>query len=121
MPKRITRQLVAVLAALASDSRREWYGLELMESTGLSSGTLYPILHRLVADGWLVRTRDVASELGGTERRLYKLSGLGATAAHEVLTSQARRVPPSAARLRLVCNTHDHHTDYLSAASGGGS
>ena len=57
MPERITPQLLAVLAALVADPTQEWYGLELMDATALSSGTLYPILHRLVADGWLIRTR----------------------------------------------------------------
>ncbi len=54
MPERITPQLLAVLAALVADPTQEWYGLQLMDATALSSGTLYPILHRLVADGWLI-------------------------------------------------------------------
>jgi PadR family transcriptional regulator PadR len=89
MPERITRQLLAVLAALADDPSREWYGLELMQTAHLSSGTLYPILHRLVSDGWLVRTREAPSENGGSRRRLYKLTGVGARCAAEVLTARS--------------------------------
>jgi DNA-binding PadR family transcriptional regulator len=100
MPQRITKQLVAVLVALLTDPRREWYGLELMEGTGLSSGTLYPILHRLVTDGWLERTRDIPSEAGGTERRMYRLTGLGELAAANVLAAQENRARASAPRLR---------------------
>jgi DNA-binding PadR family transcriptional regulator len=89
MPERITRQLVAVLEALTDDAVREWYGLEMMEATGLSSGTLYPILHRLVADGWLVRTREASSEVGGSGRRMYRLTGVGAQFASDLLASRS--------------------------------
>jgi len=91
MPQRITNQLVAVLKALLDDTGRERYGLELMASTGLSSGTLYPILHRLVEDGWLVRTRDAPSDAGGTGRRLYKLSGVGQSVAEDIIASRSGR------------------------------
>ena len=98
MPERITRQLVLVLDALMSDTQREWFGLELMDATSLSSGTLYPLLHRLVVDGWLVRTRDAPSDLGGSGRRLYKLTGTGARAAREVLEAKASQARTAAAR-----------------------
>lgn len=88
MPERITRQLLAVLDALCSDPGREWYGLELMERGGLSSGTLYPILHRLVLEGWLVRTRDMASDVGGSSRRLYRLTALGERTSLAILESR---------------------------------
>jgi DNA-binding PadR family transcriptional regulator len=80
MPRRITKQLLALLDVVTDDPTREWYGLELMAATGLSSGTLYPLLHRLVADGWLVRTQEKPSEKGGASRRLYRLTAVGATA-----------------------------------------
>jgi DNA-binding PadR family transcriptional regulator len=101
MPERITRQLLAVLEAISADPSREWYGLELMEATGLSSGTLYPILHRLVSDGWLVRTREAPSEAGGSSRRLYKVTAIGARDGIETLTARgasARR--PATGRRR---------------------
>jgi len=97
MPERITRQLLAVLEAVSADPSREWYGLELMQTARLSSGTLYPILHRLVRDGWLVRTREAPSETGGARRRLYRLTGVGERCATEVLTARsASKRPPSA-------------------------
>lgn len=92
MPERVTKQLISVLEVLMADPDREWYGLELMDRARLSSGTLYPILHRLVADGWLSRTRDAPSTVGGTGRRLYRVTGVGAVAAVETLrTRDARR------------------------------
>jgi PadR family transcriptional regulator, regulatory protein PadR len=88
VPERITKQLLTVLEVLMSAPEREWYGMELIQSTKLTSGTLYPILHRLVADGWLERTRDEPSEVGGTGRRLYGLTGVGARAATELLAER---------------------------------
>jgi PadR family transcriptional regulator PadR len=100
MPQRITNQLLAVLIAFLAEPEGEWYGLELMERAGLSSGTLYPILHRLLDDGWLVRTRDVPSEIGGGGRRLYKLTGVGAAAAADVLESRKALERAGAPRIR---------------------
>ncbi len=90
MPERITEQLLDALEVLLADPGREWYGLEIMERSELSSGTLYPILHRLVLDGWLLRTRDVESESGGPARRLYRLSGSGEQAAEQLLADRRR-------------------------------
>jgi PadR family transcriptional regulator PadR len=89
VPERITKQLLNVLEILLSDSSRRWYGLELIEQTKLSSGTLYPLLCRLVEDGWLERKGDIASDRGGTGRRLYVLTGVGQRAAIELLAERA--------------------------------
>ena len=93
MPERITKQLVKLLEAMIVDPAREWYGLELMNATKLSSGTLYPLLHRLVQDGWLVRTSEEPSTSGGPTRRLYVLTGVGQRAATEVLAERDRPSP----------------------------
>lgn len=90
MPQRITAQLLLVLEALTSTPGKEWYGTELMDMTKLSSGTLYPILHRLVADGWLVRTREAPSETGGPTRRLYQLTGVGVQHAQSTVASRTQ-------------------------------
>ncbi|WP_445152249.1 PadR family transcriptional regulator [Baekduia sp. Peel2402] len=90
MPERITKQLLKVLEALLVDPQREWYGLELMDATKLSSGTLYPILHRLVQDGWLARQGGQQSDKGGPGRRLYVLTGVGEQAAARVVEDRLR-------------------------------
>jgi PadR family transcriptional regulator, regulatory protein PadR len=89
VPERITQQLLKVLTTLLAEPGREWYGLELMDSTKLTSGTLYPILHRLVQDGWLARHGDQASDKGGPGRRLYVLTGVGEQAAARVVEERA--------------------------------
>ena len=44
----LTYNTTLVLTALSRGAR---YGLEVMDHTGLSSGTVYPVLRRLEADG----------------------------------------------------------------------
>jgi DNA-binding PadR family transcriptional regulator len=88
MPDRITRQLLLLLAVIAREPTRSWYGLELMEGARLKSGTLYPLLHRLTADGWLQRVGSAPSEAGGPGRRLYRLTASGERAATELLGSR---------------------------------
>lgn len=89
MPERITKQLLLVLGALMADPGRPWYGMELMEITQLTSGTVYPILRRLVAAGWLVGTGEVPSDAGGAGRRLYAFTEDGERAAAAVLADRA--------------------------------
>lgn len=98
MPERITTQLLKVLEALLADPQREWYGLELMDATKLTSGTLYPILHRLVQDGWLARQGGQQSDKGGPGRRLYVLTGIGEQAAARVVEERRRAKRPATRR-----------------------
>lgn len=101
MPERITDQLVAVLVAFLSEPTRGWYGLELMTETRLRSGTMYPLLHRLVMDGWLERAGEAPSEDGGAERVLYKLTGLGVREADAIVARRHSRVARGSARAKL--------------------
>ena len=82
---------------MMTEPSRDWYGLELMKASGLPSGTLYPLLHRLVGDGWLVKMGDAPSEAGGPSRRLYRLTALGATEARTLVP-----VAPTNKRRQLV-------------------
>lgn len=87
MPQRMTKQTVRVLEALLSDPGRDWYGLELMDRAELRSGTAYPLLHRLQADGWLSSVREEVDprEEGRPRRRLYRLTGVGQAEARKAL------------------------------------
>ncbi|MFP5275609.1 MAG: PadR family transcriptional regulator [Acidobacteriota bacterium] len=70
-------------------------GIEISRSTGLASGTLYPILFRLEGAGWLV------SEWEGVEptqakrprRRLYRITALGETKARASFRELLPRMP----------------------------
>jgi PadR family transcriptional regulator, regulatory protein PadR len=77
-PLRITGPILKVLNeflhATASLS-----GAEISRSTGLASGTLYPILFRLEEAGWLESAWEAAvpALVKRPRRRLYCITGLG--------------------------------------------
>lgn len=56
------------------------HGFDVMDATGLPSGTVYPILRRLEVEG-LVRSRwekpDTAQREGRPPRRYYELTAAG--------------------------------------------
>ncbi len=85
-PVRLTHTTALILQALASGSR---HGFQIMEVTGLPSGTVYPVLRRLerasaVASEW--EDESVAREAGRRRRRVYSLNASG-----QALAEEARR------------------------------
>jgi PadR family transcriptional regulator, regulatory protein PadR len=63
------------------------YGLEMIEELGrhgyrVSPGTLYPILHRLTADGYLEQEARVVD---GRRRKYYRATPAGAAALGEAM------------------------------------
>jgi len=79
-PSLQTKRLLAALLA----QRAQWqHGYDLSEQTGLSSGTLYPILMRL-SDRGLVESRwEPSQHEGRPPRKLYRLNAEGVTYAIE--------------------------------------
>jgi DNA-binding PadR family transcriptional regulator len=79
-PKPLSLSAVAVLDAV---SRRIRHGFDIMDATGLPSGTVYPILGRLERDGY-VRSRWEAQNTALREkrppRRYYEVTAAGAKA-----------------------------------------
>jgi DNA-binding PadR family transcriptional regulator len=77
---RLTYHGACVLQALA---RGATFGFDVMDLTGLPSGTVYPILRRFEEDGW-VRSRwereEAAHREGRPRRRHYALSAAGLSA-----------------------------------------
>lgn len=82
---KLTPQVLQVLSAIVSSKDREMSGAAVGKSTGLASGTLYPILFRLERAGWLKSRweRGDPSELGRPRRRLYCVTAKGAAFARE--------------------------------------
>jgi PadR family transcriptional regulator, regulatory protein PadR len=82
---RLTRPTALVLAAIARGTR---HGFDILDLTGLQSGTVYPILRRLEEAG-LLRSRWEAVERARAEqrppRRYYEITGAGAEALQEAL------------------------------------
>ncbi|MGD9905672.1 MAG: PadR family transcriptional regulator [Vicinamibacterales bacterium] len=89
---RFTYPTALVLQALL-DGRH--YGFDVMDATGLPSGTVYPILRRLNADG-VVRSRwereGIARQEQRPPRRYYELTPSGSALAREAI----RRMQPAA-------------------------
>ena len=76
-------QTMKVLGAFASPRDEGLSGAEIARSTGLQSGTLYPILFRLEQAGWLESEWEEgeASYLGRPKRRLYRITAVGVKSA----------------------------------------
>jgi DNA-binding PadR family transcriptional regulator len=84
---RLSLQTLRLLQVFMEDPGEPCYGLQLMDRTGLRSGTIYPALHRLEAEGWLRSWSEPvdSSEVGRPARRLYALTPTGLAAAQQAL------------------------------------
>ena len=51
---KLTNAVVQVALAIMSKPDDRLWGYDLSKETGLRSGVLYPILHRMLDEGWLV-------------------------------------------------------------------
>jgi len=81
----LTYSSVAVLHAVARGYR---YGFDIMDATGLPSGTVYPALRRLsqhqyVESSW--EAREVSDVAKRPRRRYYEVSEVGKVALAEAL------------------------------------
>ncbi|GHJ47185.1 hypothetical protein Cs7R123_45270 [Catellatospora sp. TT07R-123] len=95
---RLTVPVARVLAALAADPGGDHYGMELMQSSELPSGTLYPILARLTEAGWLEKRWEQVdpSAVGRPARAYYRLTPAALPVARQRLAElheQTRTVP----------------------------
>jgi PadR family transcriptional regulator PadR len=99
MPRTFSLAVVRVLHAVASGTA---YGFDVIESTGLPSGTVYPALGRLERDGY-VRSRwedaAVARREKRPPRRYYRVTADGLRVLHEEL-ARYRAVKPLPAAVR---------------------
>lgn len=86
MPKKyLSYTMVVVLQALASGYR---YGFDVMDVTGLPSGTVYPALRRLEELGLLAsewESPEVAQQESRPARKYYELTAAGGEALAEAL------------------------------------
>ena len=88
-PSAATRSVLSALSEAAPD----WsHGYDLCRKTGLKSGTLYPLLIRLEAQGWL-QAEWLPAEAGRPPRHAYRLTAIGHRCAAEAALPAARDVP----------------------------
>jgi len=80
MPARPRAMSVATAAVLRAVIQGASYGFDIMDATGLPSGTVYPILSRLEERALLTsRWEDPAAEreAGRPPRRYYRITAVG--------------------------------------------
>jgi DNA-binding PadR family transcriptional regulator len=86
---RKTPALLAVLQVLLDVDRP--YGLEVIERTGLPSGTVYPLLARLESEGWVTsQWEDGDPGARGPRKRFYEIAVVGAESARAALAAHAK-------------------------------
>lgn len=83
---RRTKPLVKVASALMADPDAKFYGYPLSRATGIRSGVIYPLLTRLLDEGWLVDGwEDLPTAAGRPSRRYYTLTPAGRDALRDLL------------------------------------
>ncbi|WP_035753155.1 PadR family transcriptional regulator [Parafrankia discariae] len=91
---RITLPTAAVLRLMLDNPTADYYGFDLAKASGFPSGTIYPILARLEVAGWLASYWEEGepAELERPRRRMYRLTGHGATAARDAVATALGRL-----------------------------
>jgi DNA-binding PadR family transcriptional regulator len=92
---RMTLQTQLVLDQLLNAPDNELYGLEVIRQSGLTAGTVYPIMQRLERAGWVTSRWEKVpdSEQGRPARRYYKLCSDGIQQALTALARAQKRNP----------------------------
>ena len=86
-------QTLSVLAALYERPSRWQHGYALASTTGLKSGTLYPILIRLADRGLVEACWQEEPQPGRPRRHLYRLTADGLASATGALAASAQPQP----------------------------
>jgi PadR family transcriptional regulator PadR len=85
---RKTHSLAQILSALMEDPNGRHWGYKLTKQAGVRSGVLYPILHRMLDQGWLEdgwEETDPGAKRNHPPRRYYKLTPDGKAAVFSLL------------------------------------
>lgn len=79
---RKTHALIQVILVLMDDPLEKHWGYELTKRAGVRSGVLYPLLGRMLDEGWLEDGWEDPNEIVGKRppRRYYKLTADGVAA-----------------------------------------
>lgn len=92
---RITGPTLRVLGEFCRRPLDRVSGIEILRSTGLASGTLYPILFRLEEAGWLESEWEevLPTKVKRPRRRLYRITALGAANARTTFQEILPQIP----------------------------
>jgi PadR family transcriptional regulator PadR len=89
---RKTHALLQVAMALLDDPRGRHWGYELSKQTGVRSGVLYPMLTRMLNEGWVEDGWEDPTTIREKRppRRYYELTDKGRLALSAVLQEASR-------------------------------
>jgi PadR family transcriptional regulator, regulatory protein PadR len=96
--RRLSVTAVSVLQAIANGTE---YGFDIIDRTGLPSGTVYPALSRLERDGYLRSAWEDerrAHRDGRPARRYYRITAPGVKALNAALDYYRSLIPMSRSR-----------------------
>jgi PadR family transcriptional regulator PadR len=94
---------MTVARVLDAVARGYEYGFDLIDATGLPSGTVYPALARLERDGYLRSSWEdeaAAHEEGRPARRYYRVTAAGVRALDASLAHYRALLPRRAGRVK---------------------
>ncbi|TCO57944.1 PadR family transcriptional regulator [Actinocrispum wychmicini] len=89
----MTVQTLLVLQVLLAVPDGEIYGLDVIKSSDLPPGTVYPLLQRLLDAGWVTDRWESLdpTQQGRPPRRYYRLTPSGVIKAQAALSNADRR------------------------------
>jgi len=87
-----SKSTLRVLETLLSEPHADRYGYELMKTTQLKSGTLYPILMRLTDRGFLESSWRSSPLTGRPPRHAYRLTQAGLAFAQSAILQDGKTV-----------------------------
>lgn len=93
---KLSKASAKVLVAFLNNPKHDQYGFGLMKMTGVKSGSLYPILDRFEALGWIEGYDEPVDERakGRPARRMYRLTGIGRPAGRQAVVEFYRDLGP---------------------------
>ena len=84
----MTYALIQVSAALMNDVTGRHWGYDLSKRSGVRSGVMYPILQRMLDEGWLSDGWEDQAQVGRAKRpprRYYEVTDAGKAALGAIL------------------------------------
>ena len=92
----VTPKMARVLKIFLEDPAEPRYGFDLMKRTGMASGSLYPMLAKLEAAGWLTRGKENIDPraAGRPARTNYVITGAAASVARVQLAALSEQYRP---------------------------
>jgi PadR family transcriptional regulator PadR len=84
---RVTLAFLKVMSTFLKTPSKGLSGVDIMKVTGLPSGTVYPLLARLLTNGYLDAEWEDADprKVGRRPKRLYRLTKSGEKAVHDII------------------------------------